>query len=58
LAKLVEAGTADTGNVLVETQIRRELNTKHAHMLTWVDSGGFELQRGSRCIQLKTSCSV
>jgi len=34
LAKLVEAGTADTGNVLVETEIRRELNTKHTHMLT------------------------
>jgi len=51
LTKMIKAGRADTGNVFVEIQIRRKMDSEHAFMLTWIDSDVVELYRGTGVIQ-------
>ena len=43
LMKMMKAGCTDTGNVFVQTQIQRKMDSEHAYVLTCIDSDVVEL---------------
>ena len=43
LAEMMKARRADTGNVFVQTQIGRQMNSQHTYLLTCINSDVVEL---------------